>query len=542
MKFGPVPVAKTEGAILAHAIAAGATMLKKGHVITADDIAAIRGEGVAEIVVARLEPGDIGEDAAAGEIAAALGGAHVDVEAPATGRANLFAATPGVLIVDRAGIDALNAIDPGLTVATLPEFAAAEAGRMVATVKIIPFALPHPVIEAGVDLIRQRGGLIRIAPFRLARVGVVSTLLPGLKASTVAKTLKVMGDRLVPMGARVVAERRVPHRAETIAAAARELIERDGAELVVVFGASAIVDPDDVIPAGIRAAGGTVTHFGMPVDPGNLLLLGEIDRRPVLGAPGCARSPRENGFDWVLSRLIAEVPVTEADIRGFGVGGLLMDIVSRPRPREVPAEVAEKSERKIAALVLAAGRSSRMGGPNKLLATLEGKPLVAHVVDAALQSRAASVTVVTGHMAARVADAIRDRDVATVHNPDFAEGMSTSLKAGLAAVPDDAEAVIVLLADMPGVTARMIDALIEAYEPQRGALIVVPTAEGRRGNPVLWSRRFFAELSSVTGDMGGRNVLQGYPEAVTEVELGPAVAMDLDTPDAIEAAGATLNI
>ncbi len=129
-----------------------------------------------------------------------------------------------------------------------------------------------------------------------------------------------------------------------------------------------------------------------------------------------------------------------------------------------------------------------------------------------------------------------------MHNPDFAEGMSTSLKAGLAAIPDEAEAVIVLLADMPGVTARMIDALIEAYEPQRGALIVVPTADGRRGNPVLWSRRFFAELSSVTGDMGGRNVLQGYPEAVTELELGSAVAIDLDTPDAIREAGAILNI
>jgi molybdenum cofactor cytidylyltransferase len=350
-----------------------------------------------------------------------------------------------------------------------------------------------------------------------------------------------MDDRLAPMGARVVGERRVPHRTDAIAAAVRELIERDGAELVVVFGASAIVDPDDVIPAGIRAAGGVVTHFGMPVDPGNLLLLGEIDRRPVLGAPGCARSPRENGFDWVLSRLIAEVPVTEADIRGFGVGGLLMDIVSRPRPREVPAEVSEKSERKIAALVLAAGRSSRMGGPNKLLATLDDKPLVAHVVDAALVSRTTSVTVVTGHMADRVSDAVAGRDVAIVHNPDFAEGMSTSLKVGLAAVPEEAEAVIVLLADMPGVTAAMIDALIEAYEPQRGALIVVPTADGRRGNPVLWSRRFFAELASITGDMGGRNVLQGYPEAVTEVELGSAVAIDLDTPDAIRDAGATLN-
>ncbi len=106
--------------------------------------------------------------------------------------------------------------------------------------------------------------------------------------------------------------------------------------MVIVFGASALCDFDDVIPAAIRAAGGEVLRAGMPVDPGNLLVLGRLGETPVIGAPGCARSPKENGFDWVLDRLIAGLDVTSDDIAGMGVGGLLMEIPTRPQPREMP--------------------------------------------------------------------------------------------------------------------------------------------------------------------------------------------------------------
>jgi molybdenum cofactor cytidylyltransferase len=369
----------------------------------------------------------------------------------------------------------------------------------------------------------------------------VSTTLPSLKPSVIDKTLAVMANRLKPTGATIVSDIRVPHRASAIADAVAASLERDNAEIVVIFGASAVVDRNDVIPTAIESAGGSVKHFGMPVDPGNLMLIGEVAGRPVLGAPGCARSPRENGFDWILSRLMAGIAVTSRDIVGLGVGGLLMDIVSRPRPREGVAEAELPTQRHIAALVLAAGKSSRMGGPNKLLATLEGAPLVARTVDAALGSQAASVTVVTGHMAERIGAALDGRNVRFVHNPDFAEGMSTSLKAGLCSLAADAEAVIVLLADMPRVTSAMIDALIAAYEPAKGSLIVVPTFEGRRGNPVLWSRRFFGDLMRVTGDIGARNVIGTYPEAITEVELGAAVALDLDTQEAILTAGGVIE-
>ncbi|HEX8417330.1 MAG TPA: molybdopterin-binding protein, partial [Methylobacterium sp.] len=299
--------------------------------ISAADAARLDAAGHGEIVTATLEPGDVGEDEAAARLAATLAGPGLRWELPFTGRCNLYAETAGLLLIARDRIDAVNAIDEAITVATLPPFKAVVAGEMVATVKIIPYAVPGPALGAACAAAPEPA--LAIAPYRRRRVGVISTLLPGLADSTVEKTLRTLGRRLEPTGAEIVAEARVPHAAAAVAAALRDAIGRDGAELVVIFGASAIADRRDVIPAGIEAAGGHVAHLGMPVDPGNLLLVGTYGDVPVIGAPGCARSPKENGFDWVLHRLLAGLAVARADIVGMGVGGLLMEIVSRPQPR-----------------------------------------------------------------------------------------------------------------------------------------------------------------------------------------------------------------
>ena len=194
----------------------------------------------------------------------------------------------------------------------------------------------------------------------------------------------------------------MPHEQAALAKAIDEVLDA-GAELVIVFGASAIADRRDVIPAAVEAVGGTIEHFGMPVDPGNLMLIGRLRGQAVLGAPGCARCPKENGFDWVLMRLLAGLPVSRADITGMGVGGLLMEIVTRPQPRNEPQP--EKG-RNIAAVVLAAGRSTRMGAINKLIAEIGGKPLVRIAAEQALASRAAPVIVVTGHQREQVEAAL----------------------------------------------------------------------------------------------------------------------------------------
>jgi len=508
MKFGPVSPREAQGGTAVHSIRQGALVLKKGTMIGPAEVAALEAAGVKQIVVAKLEPGDVGEDAAAAEIAKVVAGQGVRVDRAFTGRDNLFAEHAGVLVVDRDGIDRLNRVDEAITFATLPAFKPVVEGEMIATVKIIPFAVAATAQRAALAVIRQP--VIRVAPYKVKKVGVVSTLLPGLAAKVVEKTLKITQERLAPAGARIVAERRVPHDQAALAKAIEEVL-REGAELVVVFGASAIADRRDVIPAAIEAVGGKVEHFGMPVDPGNLMLIGQAQGQPVLGAPGCARSPKENGFDWVLMRLLAGLPVSRADVTGMGVGGLLMEIVTRPQPRE---EAEPETGRRTAAVILAAGRSTRMGGPNKLLAEIGGRSLIRIAAEQALASRARPVIVVTGHQHESVEAALKGLDVTFVRNPNFADGLSTSLKTGLDAVPATVDGAVVCLGDMPQVSAALIDKLIGAFDPERGALIVVPTIAGKRGNPVVWSRRFFAELTALEGDVGARHLIGRYPEAV----------------------------
>jgi molybdenum cofactor cytidylyltransferase len=538
MKFGPVAVAEAEGAIAVHSIRKGGIVLKKGTVIGASHIAALKSVGIPEIVVARLEPGDVSEDTAAADIAAAVAGEGVRLDHAFTGRANLFAETAGVLVVDKQAIDCLNLIDETVTFATLPAFKPVVAGEMIGTVKIIPFAIPAAVRDAAIAVARTKTPLIRVAPYRIRKVGVVSTILPGLAEKVLDKTLRVTAERLRPAGAVIVAERRVPHETGALAKALEEVL-REGAELVIVFGASAIADRRDVIPAAVEMIGGRIAHFGMPVDPGNLLLLADARGRPLLGAPGCARSPKENGFDWVLMRLLAGLAVPREAITGLGVGGLLMEIVTRPQPREEPVP---NGDHHVAAVVLAAGRSMRMGGPNKLLAEIGSKPLVRIAAEQALASRADPVIVVTGHEYERVEAALAGLPVQFVHNPEFASGLGSSLKAGIAAIPAEADGVIVCLGDMPQVDAALIDRLIGAFEPEKGALAVVPTMEGKRGNPVLWSRRFFPDLMAIEGDVGARGLIGRYGEAVVEVpvtEKGSLV--DVDTPEALRGVKAEIE-
>ena len=531
MKFGPASPADAIGGVTVHTLRQGALVLKKGTTIGPDEVEALTRAGVKEVVVVRLEDGDVSEDVAAASIAQAVAGEGINVERAFTGRANLFAARAGVLVVDRAAVDRINGVDEAITFATLAAYKPVVEGEMVATVKLIPFGVEAKLRDAAVAA--AGGHALRIAPYTVKRVGIISTLLPGLAQKVVEKTLRVTAERLAPAGATIMAERRVPHDEAALAAAIKELLGL-GAELVIVFGASAIADRRDVIPAAVTGIGGAIEHFGMPVDPGNLLLIANAGGVPILGAPGCARSPVENGFDWVLTRLLAGLKVTRGELTIMGVGGLLMEIVTRPQPR---ANLATDGNRHVAAIILAAGRSTRMGGPNKLLAELGGKPLVRIVAEQALASKAQDVIVVTGHQAEQVEKALHGLDVKFVRNPDFAEGLASSVKAGVAAVADDAAGAVICLGDMPLISANLIDRLIEAFAPDRGHLIAVPVSDNRRGNPVLWSRRFFNELMTLDGDIGARHLIARHSEAVAEVPVeGFGAFLDIDTPQALEAA------
>ena len=526
MIFGSTPLDDAEGALLAHSQLIGGKRLPKGRRLTATDIAAARADGLTTLVVARLEPGDVPEDEAAARLAAALAGPGLAAAAPVHGRANLSATLNGLLRLDPDAIRALNAVDEAITLGTLDRYAHVTAGEIVATIKIIPYAVRSDGLTQA--LAAATDARLSLAPLRPATVDLIQTRLPGQPDKLFAKTSEVTRGRLNALGASLALDDQCPHAAEALAAL---LARPTAASITLVAGASATVDRRDVVPAAIEAAGGRVERLGMPVDPGNLLCLGFIGERPVLGLPGCARSPKRNGFDWVLERLLAGLAIDSAAIAAMGVGGLLPE-TERPEPR-LPTHAHAPA--RVCAVVLAAGRSTRMQGVNKLLADLGGRPVIAHAVEAIAAAGLPPPTVVLGNMADRVRAAIGDRPASFTTAPDYADGLSRSLRTGIAALPADCDAAIVCLGDMPGVTPAVIHALARAYRAPSD--IIVPSWQGKRGNPVLWGRAHFARLMTLEGDVGGKALLAEFAEHVVELPVDTeAVLADIDTPEALDAA------
>ena len=311
-----------------------------------------------------------------------------------------------------------------------------------------------------------------------------------------------------------------------------------------MHGASVIVDRRDVIPAAVEQAGGRIEHFGMPVDPGNMLLLGRLGDTPVLGLPGCARSPKVNGFDWVLERLCAGVPVGREDIMRMGAGGLLAEIPSRPLPRAEASPAPGRAETGEDPPRFRPDRASpRCCWPPAARPAWAGQQAARtdrrHADGGAHRAAAAVVARPPDRGGARQPgrrDRSRARQIAgpARAQPGFHRGASTSLKCGLAALPNDIDGVVVCLGDMPLITGRDIDRLIAAFNPLEGRAIIVPTRRGKRGNPVLWARRFFAEMAELAGDVGAKHLIGEHAELVCEVEMDTdGVLVDIDTPEAL---------
>lgn len=533
MKFGPLSLEEAEGAVLAHSMALPGGRLKKGRTLTAADIATLRSAGEASVVAARLGPEDVEEDAAAARIAAAIAAEPavlgLTVSAPFTGRVNLFADHPGLLELDEDVLAGLNGLDEAITVATLAPWARVAQRQMVATVKIIPYAAPAAAVA---EAERRAAGarLLHVRPVVRRTAGLVLTRTPGMSDTIVEKGAKAVRTRLAGLGMTLAEERIVPHREAEI----REVLPTLPGDLVLLMTASATSDRNDVAPAAVVAAGGRLDRFGMPVDPGNLLFLGSLSDRPVIGLPGCARSPKLNGADWVLERVACGVEVDSAAIAAMAAGGLLKEIPSRPSPRTGEGHATVPARPRISALILAAGSSRRMRGRDKLLEPVGGRPVLARVAEAALESSADETLVVLRPDDAARQAALAGLGVTTAESPRFEEGMGASLAHGLTAIRPDADGVLILLADMPEIGSAEIDRLIAAFDPEEGRAIVrATTPDGTPGHPVLFGRRFFEALAALGGDRGARELIRDNGEFLAEVALPRRAAVtDLDTPEA----------
>jgi molybdenum cofactor cytidylyltransferase len=335
MKFGPVPLDSAEGKLLAHNVLGGdgRKLFGKGHLLTPADLESLRALGLTSAVVAELEAGDLDEDEAARRVGDALAGPGVRMAAPGVGRANLTAAYLGVLQVDVPRLNRINQVDEGITVATMRQHSVVELRQLLTLVKIIPFAMPAHRVEQVEQIAREAGPVIHVRQLEPCAVGLIVSGPAHGKDKLLGEFTPPVRARVEALGSRLDMIHYVDHRPATIAAALLDQ-RRTSPALIILAGISAIIDRADVAPRGLEQAGGQVAHFGAPVDPGSLLMLGYLDETPILGAPGCIKSPKVNIVDWVVPRLLTGERLTGADIMSMGHGGLLDDIEDRPMPRQ----------------------------------------------------------------------------------------------------------------------------------------------------------------------------------------------------------------
>jgi len=517
MRFETVKIETALGWRLAHSHTTGETKIPKNTLLTEKVVSALLGSGIQEADAYLMEDGDIQEDFAAEKIARTIAGKGLKVGPVTRGRANIYATSSGLFRASQK-THRVNQVSSDIGVSTLPDLSPVQAGKLVATVKVIPYA----VLETTIKMVQSLGTTLELAPFSPFKVSLIMS-----GEGMTEKALRVTESRLSSIQGQIAQTLTCPH---TVAELSDKLKQAEH-ELVLVSGISAISDRRDTVPGALEVAGGEILHLGMPVDPGNLLMLGRLSEKTVIGMPGCSKSPALNGFDWVLERYAARLPLNAEVIQSMGIGGLLKETADRPSPR-APNKPSPGGLTQ--AILLAGGNSSRSGKTHKLLADLDGKPVIEQTVLNLKNAGIGDIIVVTGARKAEIEAALGSQSVEFVHNPRFADGMSTSISAGVAAIKANTAQTLICLADMPFVASETYEALLGAAEKVSEADIFVPRFKGKRGNPVLWRKNMISALSNLSGDTGGRVIMQENVDKICEVDTeDPGVLIDLDTPEAL---------
>ncbi len=522
------------GSVIAQTYNLPGKTISKGTFVTSEIVGYFKEGEVKNILCAVPDNGDLHEDEAADIISNAIDKSHIYIDSASTGRVNFKSRSLCLVRYKRDLIKKVNLVDESIAFSIVENNQLLAKNDLIATLKIIPFFTQKKYVDQVISIL-DKNELFKTYTLNKKEVSLIQTSFEWQKKSMFKATSNVTRNRLEALDCSLNEEKLIRHDYNVLRSEIRSSIE-SGIDILLISGASAIIDRSDYIPKAILSEGGEIIQYGLAVDPGNLLLVGKIGKTAIIGMPGCARSPKLNGFDWVLQLLMADIPVVKEELAEMGAGGLLMEIASRPLPRAL-AKSVNKREKKMMGVILAAGNSTRMGKDNKLLKNIDGTPLIRNIALEISKSNLDSCSIVLGYQSDKVADVIKDLNINLILNPLWKKGQASSLKAALNSLTPSYSDLLIMLGDLPGIKSGHINRIIEEHlsSENRTSKITIPSFKGQKGNPVIWGRAFFHDLSNLEGDVGGRVLFGQHPAAINLIEMDdPSVVTDTDTPEDFE--------
>jgi molybdenum cofactor cytidylyltransferase len=522
------------GSVIAQTYNLPGKTISKGTFMTSEIVDYFKEGDVQNILCAVPDNDDIHEDEAANIISNAIDRSHLYTESASTGRVNFKSRSLCLVRYERELIKEVNLVDESIAFSIVEHNQLLAKNDLIATLKIIPFFTQKKYVDQVISIL-AKNELFKTHSLNKKEVSLIQTSFEWQKKSMFKATSNVTRNRLEALDCSLNEEKLIRHDFEVLRSEIRSSIE-SGIDILLISGASAIIDRSDYIPKAILSEGGEIIQYGLAVDPGNLLLIGKVGNTTVIGMPGCARSPKLNGFDWVLQLLMADIPINREELADMGAGGLLMEIASRPLPRALAKSVS-KREKKVMGVILAAGNSTRMGKDNKLLRNIGTAPLIRNTAIEMLKSDLDTCSIVLGYQSDKVADVIKDLNINLILNPLWKEGQASSLRAAINSLDPTYSDLLIMLGDLPGIKSSHINSIIEEHllTDNRKSKMTIPSFKGQKGNPVIWGRSFFHDLSNLEGDVGGRVLFSQHPAAINLIEMDdPSVVTDTDTPEDFE--------
>ena len=300
--------------------------VKKGTIINENLINLLLKNNIKLVTCAKLDENDVEENKAVYEISKNILNneqSNLTIKDPRQGRCNIISNINGLLVFDHEQLFLINSVTDEIGVASLKPYSYVKKNQVIASIKAIPFAINKEVLK---QIIKASNHCFKVLPFLKKNVHLIQSRNQNTLEKVLEKTVVTTKKRLLNCGITSILEKKCNHEIKSLSSKIHESID-ENADLILVFGASAICDKNDVVPKSLKKNNGKILRLGMPVEPGNLILLGEIKNAyktiTFIGMPGCARSPKENGVDWILWRILCGLSISNNNINYMGNGGLL---------------------------------------------------------------------------------------------------------------------------------------------------------------------------------------------------------------------------